>query len=465
VSFGQTLGQTFGPGACSLIPNSRTCVDATPCKTDSTGVTVCLAGTTVPSGGVRIPQSCWQYSYQYACATSTEDSCTPYENNIACSVISSSCQDFAQPSGTCDSWNYTYQCQTQAAQTTQQMVCSNGLFNTNLFPTPTNTNNTFTQAAIAQEILREAQVYSKDGTEIFSGVHETCRKGYAGIQNCCKSLPGAKSNSVVADIALGATGSVVKYAGEVAVDRASEWMFDAMYNNGLWTDAMTSMLSTGSDTLGTSLASSGFSVGAYGFSYSTVNTTGAGLANGDTMLLGSSDTGFLMFNPYVLVAALVIAYLQSLSACSQEEQMLGMHKGASLSVYETEACTSSFLGACLGYTDSYCSFNSVLAKIINTQGKAQLGLNPADCTGFTLAQLAQLNFSTMDFSEFAASLTQQALASVPTSPTINQAYTPIMQGAPAGSAQIGTMATGSNVVGGTTPAAAPPANSNLPTYP
>jgi hypothetical protein len=71
----------------------------------------------------------------------------------------------------------------------------------------------------------------------------------------------------------------------------------------------------------------------------------------------------------------------------------------------------------------------------------------------------------MDFSEFAASLTQQALASVPTSPTINQAYTPIMQGAPAGSAQIGTMATGSNVVGGTTPAAAPPANSNLPTYP
>jgi hypothetical protein len=54
---------------------------------------------------------------------------------------------------------------------------------------------------------------------------------------------------------------------------------------------------------------------------------------------------------------------------------------------------------------------------------------------------------------------------VPTSPTINQAYTPIMQGAPAGSAQIGTMATGSNVVGGTTPAAAPPANSNLPTYP
>jgi conjugal transfer mating pair stabilization protein TraN len=462
------LAQTYAPGACTPIPNSKTCVDTTPCKVDSTGVSTCLAGQAVPPGGISLPQTCWQYSYDYACSDSgsSQNTCTPYQNNAACSVISSQCQDVQQPSGQCDAWTYTYQCQTAPGQTGQQVQCTNGLFDTSQYPTPANPNSTFALAAVTQEMMREGQLYSDHGNNLFAGVKETCRKGYGGLQNCCKSMPGAESNSVASQVAFGAAASVVKYAGEQAVDWASSYMFDAMYNNGLWTDAMTSAFATGEDTFGTDLASSGFSVGAFGFSYSTVDVGGQGLLGAnDTLMNFGPGNGFLEFNPYVLAAALVVMYVESLISCNNEEQMLGMHKGANLSVYVSESCSSSILGSCVQWTDSYCSFNSVLAKIINIQGKTQLGLDTSDCTGLSIAQVQQIDFTRIDFSEFTASLTDNAAAHVPTSTTIQQSYAPVMQAVSGGSAQTGAQTTNSNITGNLPNTQPVPPNPNIPTYP
>ena len=160
-----------------------------------------------------------------------------------------------------------------------------------------------------------------------------------------------------------------------------------------------------------------------------------------------------------------IAIISSLVACDQNEQMLAMHKGANLSVYESSACSSSFLGRCIGHTDTYCSFNSVLAKIVNTQGKPQLGLDVTDCTGFTIPQLGMLDFGKIDFSEFTQSMVAQVRNAVPTSAGIAQAYQPALTGATGGSVQTGTFTTTSSVVGAGPAARAPPPNNNLPTYP
>jgi conjugal transfer mating pair stabilization protein TraN len=237
-----------------------------------------------------------------------------------------------------------------------------------------------------------------------------------------------------------------------------------MYNNGIWLDAMTDAFATGGDTFGTSLASSGFSVGAYGFTYSTVDTAGSGLLDANTTLLGSDDIGFLEFNPYVFAAVVIIMVVEDLSSCTNEEQLLAEHKGANLSVYEDETCTSSILGTCEEYTDRYCSFNSVLAKIIDTQGKAQLGLSSSDCSGLTLTQVSSIDFSKIDFSEFTQTMTQQALQTTPTSAAISSAYTPIVSTMNGGSAQNRSMQTGSSVVGTATGPTLPP-NAVLPKYP
>jgi conjugal transfer mating pair stabilization protein TraN len=459
------LGDTFAPGACSLEPNSQTCVDQTPCKPDSSGLTVCLSSVaSPPPGALTVPQTCWQYGYTFACASQTSDTCTPYENNPACSLLTSSCQDHMAPSGVCDAWNYTYQCQTAPAQTTSKTVCTTGLFDSSGFAAMPQLNSNMPQVAVAEEMIREGQLYSNKGTNLFAGVSETCKKGYGGIKSCCKSAPGAQSNSQISQVTFGAAAQVVKYAGEEAIDWASPYVFDAMYNNGIWLDAMTDAFATGGDTFGTSLASSGFSVGAYGFTYSTVDTAGSGLLDANTTLLGSDDVGFLEFNPYVFAAVVIIMVVEDLSSCTNEEQLLAEHKGANLSVYEDETCTSSILGTCEEYTDRYCSFNSVLAKIIDTQGKAQLGLSSSDCSGLTLTQVSSIDFSKIDFSEFTQTMTQQALQSTPISAAISSAYTPIVSTMNGGSAQNRSMQTGSSVVGTATGPTLPP-NAVLPKYP
>ena len=64
---------------------------------------------------------------------------------------------------------------------------------------------------------------------------------------------------------------------------------------------------------------------------------------------------------------------------------------------------------CIEHTTSKCCFNSVLARLVNEQGRAQLGMgwgapqNPA-CGGFSVAQLQALDFSRFDLSEFYASI-------------------------------------------------------------
>ena len=465
-------GQTFAPGACSLEPGSQSCVDQTPCKTDTKGQQICLSSVASPPvGALTVAQTCWQYGYKFACASQTNDTCTPYEHNPACSVITSSCQDHAAPSGFCDSWLFTYQCQTAPAQTTSQTTCTSGLFDSSGFAAMPQLNNNMPQVAVAEEMIREGQLYSDKGKNLFAGVSETCKKGYGGIKNCCKSAPGAQSNAQMSQVAFGAGAQVVKYAGEVAIDWASPYVFDAMYNNGIWLDAMTEAFSTGADTMGTDLASSGFSVGAYGFTYSTVDTAGAGLLDANTTLLGSDEMGFLEFNPYVFAAVVVIMVVENLSSCTNEEQLLSEHKGANLSVFEDEICVrkEAFGSAiegnfCVEWQDRYCSFNSVLAKIVDTQGKAQLGLSSADCSGITLQQVSSIDFSKIDFSEFTQSMTQQAMQHMPTSPGIANAYAPIVSTMTGGSAQNRSMQTGTNVVG---PAAGPalPPNAVLPQYP
>ena len=53
----------------------------------------------------------------------------------------------------------------------------------------------------------------------------------------------------------------------------------------------------------------------------------------------------------------------------------------------------------------YCCFGSLLIKVIQVEGRKQLGINfgsggRTDCRGLTLAEIMQLDFDKMDFSEF-----------------------------------------------------------------
>lgn len=87
-------------------------------------------------------------------------------------------------------------------------------------------------------------------------------------------------------------------------------------------------------------------------------------------------------------------------SCTKDEAALGVKRGSNLCFQTGEKCTKkTFFGSCLEKTRSYCCFKSTLARIINTEGRRQLGKGQG-CDGFTLNELERLDFSQMDFSEF-----------------------------------------------------------------
>jgi conjugal transfer mating pair stabilization protein TraN len=444
--------QTYPPGACSLVPGSQTCIDSTPCKTLTDGRMVCLAGATLPSGALPLSQTCWKYSYQFACdGAAPANSCTPYENNAACSVINSLCTDHKAETGLCTSWNYTYKCLTSPAETTTKLECSGNLFDTSSMTAPANQNNTFAKAALAMEIARETQVYAEPNKTVFNGVPESCTKGYFGLRNCCTGTPGATSNrGFMAKVAGNAAFSVAKYAGEKLIDTASPYVFDAMYQNAQYfSSGLIASVENASyvmqldaaegwtNAIGTNFASQGMTLSAYGFTYGTGTLDMATALPGTMDLSGtfgfSAGEGFVTFNPYVFAAQLALQYLMSLAQCSEEENIFQMHKGANLTVFVREECSKKVLFSCVERRQHYCSFNSVLAKIINTQGKTQMGMNIEDCSGLTPEQVSQLDFTRIDFSEFTGKLLEEAQTNLPTNVKGN--YTPVIQDASQGALQ------------------------------
>jgi conjugal transfer mating pair stabilization protein TraN len=398
---GNALAQTT-PGSCTLIPSSKTCIDAIPCKIDSSGNHVCLSGVTLQAGWATVNQTCWQYSYQYACSSPGINTCGSYQANPACYSVSSLCQNTVPATGLCDSWQMTYQCTTQPAQTTTVMSCGDPMLNPNAIPPQSNPNQNFYKGVVAQEILNEGTAYSDKGI-LFGGVHESCTKGDFGIHECCGSHPGAASNSMIMSANFSAGASVLKFAGSAAIDWATPYVFDAMFSNGIWVDAMAANVDANAGEFAANY--SGTSVSAYGFTYaSTAPAAGSGLFGGNTVLVTNSDGSVIYYNPYVLGAMIAIMVYQDLASCTAEEQLLALHKGASLSEFIVDNCTNNTLLGCAMYQDDYCSFNSVLARIINVQGKRQLGLNVADCSGIPIDKLALIDFSVIDFSAFTGSM-------------------------------------------------------------
>jgi hypothetical protein len=79
-------------------------------------------------------------------------------------------------------------------------------------------------------------------------------------------------------------------------------------------------------------------------------------------------------------------------------------------------CATKFLGLCIVEKSTYCCFNSILARVFQEQGRPDLKTFSANgdggwgvplapnCRGFTPDEFQQLDFSTMDMSEYTDSL-------------------------------------------------------------
>lgn len=94
--------------------------------------------------------------------------------------------------------------------------------------------------------------------------------------------------------------------------------------------------------------------------------------------------------------------------CTADEIDLVDRRRRNLCVYIGKERRQNF-GVTTLVKHHYCCFGSVLNKIIQVQGRRQLGIGfgsagRPDCRGLSLAEIMQLDFQAMDFSQFHAEL-------------------------------------------------------------
>lgn len=400
-----TVKDTIDSSACSTTANNPNCTLASHTCSEPGGTRII--------NGLAVTKDCWAWTDSYTCTNIIDTDCGALAAK-GCTLTNKACISKSATDGHCTDYEDTYSCPVGGGTTTTKdcsgkVACiSDGAGGQSCFDSSAPTDTDFGTVIATTELAREAGVY-ENGLSIFSGADESCESKRYGIPTkCCRTSGGSKSNH---DIMSGMVSQVLGNVGSYAWSQGSKYVYDFMYQSSIpWLqdraiDAMTSVGSCFSDF---SLAGGGFSpsFGAFGFS---IATTAPGSLVGSysqiaTLYETASGTQVgLYFNPYVFAAQIAITVVMELLSCSDEEMLLGMHRGAGLCYHTDTECSGSILKTC---TEHYCCYNSKLARIINEQGKPQLGMDRKNCNGFSTEDFAKLDFSKINLSEFIGEVMQ-----------------------------------------------------------
>lgn len=333
-------------------------------------------------GGYPVYRDCWRYRAEYSCVSqNTTDDCQPLRDR-GCSQVGSRCVD-SNAQGACMLYEQTYQCRVSSGSSSTSTNCGSQRFclDGHCFDTAYAPDPDFARVVTGLEVQREAGKYVDPSTlVVFQGYDNRCRKKLFGLVNCCKG--GGSDGSLFSNLNL-----IASAGGHAAGAVGSSYTFDALFT----ADAPDLVIS-GFETL----------FGAGGGSSAL-----AGLIAGDISV--SSFVTSLAPGPWTL--AMIAIQVSGLLNCKDAEQILAMKRDNRLCHSLGSYCSKrlKIIRTCVETTQSYCCFNSRLSRILNEQGRAQLGrgwgsAKRPDCRGFTLAQLQSLDFARMDLSEFYAEI-------------------------------------------------------------
>ena len=344
---------------------------------------ICVEGPATRNiGGYPVYRDCWRTSSQFSCISqNTTDDCQPLRDR-GCSQVGSSCVE-TNPQGACMVYEQTWQCRIASGTTSTVTNCGGQQFciDGRCFDTSHAPDADFARAIAGLEVQREAGKYLDPNTlVVFQGYDNRCRKKLFGLVNCCKR--GGSDGSLFSTMSLiaGAGGQAIGAVG-------SSYTYDALF---------------ASDAPGFVIQGFEALFGAGGGSSAL-----AGVMAGDLSVGSFIET--LIPGPWSI--AMLAIQLSGLLSCEQAEQILAMKNDNRLCHSVGSYCSIKvpILGTCIQTTQTYCCFNSRLARILNEQGRAQLarswgGPKSPDCSGFTVAQLQSLDFSRMDLTEFYAEI-------------------------------------------------------------
>ncbi len=97
-------------------------------------------------------------------------------------------------------------------------------------------------------------------------------------------------------------------------------------------------------------------------------------------------------------------FLIGILGCSEEEHLLAQERHVGNTHYLGERCAENIFGICFKNERAWCVFGSKLGRILHEGARPQLGMNWADCRGFTVAEIERIDFERVDLSEFTDNL-------------------------------------------------------------
>ncbi|MFH1658315.1 MAG: type-F conjugative transfer system mating-pair stabilization protein TraN [Pseudomonadota bacterium] len=338
--------------------------------------------------GRPVTRTCWSYERTLTCTSGAPiDECAALVSS-GCTPASSTCKQMNVGSGLCEIVQDTYTCPVAAQTTTTASNCPANVYclGTNCFNTSYTNDADFARSMSLMEAGREAGVYlDTSKMQVFKGEGNRCRQRL--LKNCCSS---DSAGAGMTNQSLFGTGSKLVY--------------DVLMNS-----QNREFLYQGMQAL---LLGGGFS-GSFTTYGITVAVNGTALP-ASSAILYSGQNLVIAFDPWSLVIAVVIYIIMSMSSCNEQEGKLGMKEGAGLCHTVGTWCSSCFrvfgnCVSCLEHSTGKCCFNSKLSRIVNEQGRVQVGKGwgsgeSPDCSGFTIAQLQSLDFAAMDLTEFYASI-------------------------------------------------------------
>ncbi len=97
--------------------------------------------------------------------------------------------------------------------------------------------------------------------------------------------------------------------------------------------------------------------------------------------------------------------LVGMADCSASERELAEERNAGNTHYLGKYCSKKTLfGVCIRRSRAWCVFGSKLGRILQQQGRAQLGIGWSSCRGLTVAEVESIDFERLDLSEFTEDL-------------------------------------------------------------
>lgn len=398
-------------------------------------------------------------TYQLSNVTGNQaDTCDSLQKNPKCSFVSSKCtEDDPLKRGTCAFFEETWECGDDVdvndvtTSTSYSCVGPVRCMGTDcLTPDKTESNSFAETLAITNAVGFMAQEMNCDSAgnncKVFGGKHLECKVAVGGAQDCCDvptSLSAAdyitslyqvyKLNSALMTMESGnavigayqqigttvanTVSTVTKpFASYIENISGSVNAFSTTvkaYVNGV-TDAIKKTIS---DTINKMFADTASSMGADAAASEAGNKAiENATTDNTTKTLGEkvvgnvgSALGTVMAVYTVYVVAMMV--IQAIYKCETEEFELATKKATKGCQYVGSYCADSL---CLEKRRSYCCYTSPLGRIVQSQVHAQKSANYGkaknpDCGGIPLADLASIDWSKIDLSEWTAMLSEYNL--------------------------------------------------------